>query len=82
MLTPPAGIPFTATDTLPERGLAMARSVGVELTIDDFQAVSDRVPYLADLKPSGKFVQEELHEVGGTPAVMMMRSPGWAKPSR
>ena len=52
--------------------LAMARSVGVELTIDDFQAVSDRVPYLADLKPSGKFVQEELHEVGGTPAVMKM----------
>ena len=52
--------------------LAMARSVGVELTIDDFQSVSDRVPYLADLKPSGKFVQEELHEVGGTPAVMKM----------
>jgi dihydroxy-acid dehydratase len=52
--------------------LAMARAVGVELTIDDFQTVSDRVPYLADLKPSGKFVQEELHEVGGTPAVMKM----------
>jgi dihydroxy-acid dehydratase len=52
--------------------LAMARAVGVELTIDDFQSVSDRVPYLADLKPSGKFVQEELHEVGGTPAVMKM----------
>ena len=50
--------------------LAMARSVGVPLTIDDFQAVSDRVPYLADLKPSGKFVQEDLHSVGGTPAVM------------
>jgi dihydroxy-acid dehydratase len=52
--------------------LAMARAVGVPLTIDDFQSVSDRVPYLADLKPSGKFVQEELHEVGGTPAVMKM----------
>jgi dihydroxy-acid dehydratase len=52
--------------------IAMARSVNVPLTIDDFQAVSDRVPYLADLKPSGKFVQEELHEVGGTPAVMKM----------
>ena len=52
--------------------LAMARSVNVELTIDDFQKVSDRVPFLADLKPSGKFVQEELHEVGGTPAVMKM----------
>jgi dihydroxy-acid dehydratase len=50
--------------------IAMARSVGVELTIDDFQATSDRVPFLADLKPSGKFVQEDLHEVGGTPAVM------------
>ncbi len=50
--------------------IAMARSVGVDLTIDDFQSVSDRVPYLADLKPSGKFVQEDLHSVGGTPAVM------------
>jgi dihydroxy-acid dehydratase len=50
--------------------LAMARSVGVPLTIDDFQKVSDRVPYLADLKPSGKFVQEDLHSVGGTPAVI------------
>ncbi len=47
----------------------MARSVGVSLTIDDFQAVSNRVPYIADLKPSGKFVQEDLHSVGGTPAV-------------
>jgi dihydroxy-acid dehydratase len=52
--------------------IAMARSVGVPLTIDDFQAASDRVPLLADLKPSGKFVQEELHEVGGTPAVMKL----------
>lgn len=50
--------------------IAMARSVDVPLTIDDFQAVSDRVPYLADLKPSGKFVQEDLHSVGGTPAAM------------
>ncbi|MCA9200111.1 MAG: dihydroxy-acid dehydratase, partial [Planctomycetales bacterium] len=50
--------------------IAMARSVDVELTIDDFQAVSDRVPFLADLKPSGKFVQEDLHSIGGTPAVM------------
>jgi dihydroxy-acid dehydratase len=50
--------------------IAMARAVGVPLTIDDFQKVSDRVPLLADLKPSGKYVQEELHEVGGTPAVM------------
>jgi dihydroxy-acid dehydratase len=50
--------------------IAMARSVDVPLTIDDFQRVSDRVPYLADLKPSGKFVQEDLHGIGGTPAVM------------
>ena len=50
--------------------IAMARSVDVDLTIDDFQSVSDRIPYLADLKPSGKFVQEDLHSVGGTPAVM------------
>ena len=52
--------------------IAMARSVDVDLTIDDFQRVSDRIPYLADLKPSGRFVQEELHRVGGTPAVMKM----------
>ncbi len=50
--------------------IAMARSVDVPLTLDDFQAVSDRIPYLADLKPSGKFVQEDLHSIGGTPGVM------------
>ena len=50
--------------------IAMARSVDVDLGIDDFQCVSDRIPYLADLKPSGQFVQEDLHSVGGTPAVM------------
>ncbi len=50
--------------------IAMARSVDVPLTIDDFQKVSDRIPFLADLKPSGKYVQEDLHQVGGTPAVM------------
>jgi dihydroxy-acid dehydratase len=50
--------------------IAMARSVGIDLTIQDFQKVSDRVPYLADLKPSGKFVQEDLHSIGGTPAVL------------
>ncbi|MEQ8786127.1 MAG: dihydroxy-acid dehydratase [Pirellulaceae bacterium] len=49
--------------------VAMARSVGVDLTIDDFQKVSDRIPFLADLKPSGKYVMEDLHRVGGTPAV-------------
>ncbi len=50
--------------------IAMARSVGVSLTIDDFQATSDRIPFLADLKPSGQFVMEDLHNIGGTPAVM------------
>lgn len=50
--------------------IAMARAVNVPLSIDDFQAVSDRIPFLADLKPSGKYVMEDLHNVGGTPAVM------------
>jgi len=50
--------------------IAMARAVGVPLTIEDFQAVSNRVPFLADLKPSGKYVMEDLHNAGGTPAVM------------
>jgi len=50
--------------------VAMARAVDVPLTIDDFQKVSDRVPFLADLKPSGKYVMEDLHKVGGTPAVI------------
>ena len=50
--------------------IAMARSVDVPLTIDDFQKVSDRIPFLADLKPSGRYVQEDLHKIGGTPAVM------------
>jgi dihydroxy-acid dehydratase len=48
----------------------MARAVDVELTIDDFQAVSDRIPFIADLKPSGKYVMEDIHNIGGTPAVM------------
>ena len=50
--------------------IAIARAAEIELTIDDFQSVSDRVPYLADLKPSGRFVMAELHGVGGTPAVL------------
>jgi len=50
--------------------IAMARAIDVALTIDDFQKVSDRVPFLADLKPSGKYVMEDLHNVGGIPAVM------------
>jgi dihydroxy-acid dehydratase len=50
--------------------IAMARAVDVQLSLDDFQKVSDRTPFLADLKPSGRYVMEDLHNVGGTPAVM------------
>jgi dihydroxy-acid dehydratase len=52
--------------------IAMARSVGVDLTIDDFQSVSNRVPLLADFKPSGLYVMEDLHRIGGIPAVVKM----------
>lgn len=52
--------------------IAIARSVGVPLTIDDFQTFSDKIPFLADLKPSGKYVMEDLHYVGGTPGLMKM----------
>jgi dihydroxy-acid dehydratase len=50
--------------------IAMAHSVDIEITLDDFQAISDRTPVLADLKPSGKFMMEDLHAVGGIPALM------------
>jgi dihydroxy-acid dehydratase len=50
--------------------IAMAKSVGVPLTQDDFQTISDRVPVLADFKPSGKYLMEDLHQHGGVPAVM------------
>ena len=50
--------------------IAMARAVKVPLSIDDFQVISDRVPFIADLKPSGKYVFEDLHKVGGVPAVL------------
>ena len=50
--------------------LAIARTAGVDLTIDDFQRIGDRTPFLADLKPSGKYVMEDLYYVGGVPAVM------------
>lgn len=49
--------------------MAMARAAGVELGLDDFQRVSDRIPFLADFKPSGRYVMEDLHRVGGTPAL-------------
>lgn len=50
--------------------IAIAKSVGVPLTQDDFQAISDRVPVLADFKPSGKYLMQDLHSKGGVPAVM------------
>ena len=52
--------------------LAIAKAAHVELSIDDFQKVSDRIPFLADLKPSGKYVMEDLHAIGGVPAVVKM----------
>src|SRR5262249_22129270 len=52
--------------------IAMARSVNVDLSIDDFQRVSNRVPLLADFKPSGTYIMEDLHRVGGLPAVTKM----------
>ncbi len=50
--------------------IAMAKSVGIKITQEDFQRISDRTPLLADLKPSGKYLMEELHRKGGVPALM------------
>ena len=50
--------------------LAIAHAAGIEFTLEDFQRVSDRTPVLADLKPSGEYLMEDVHGVGGTPAVM------------
>src|ERR1700709_1275755 len=50
--------------------IAMAKSIDVKLTQDDFQSVSNRTPVLADMKPSGKYMMEDLHKVGGVPAVI------------
>lgn len=50
--------------------LAIARAADVPLTIDDFQMISDRTPYLADLKPSGKYYMEDIHKIGGIPAII------------
>ncbi|MCW5515396.1 dihydroxy-acid dehydratase [Muriicola sp. Z0-33] len=50
--------------------LAIAKAAEIEFTLDDFQKISDTTPFLADLKPSGKFLMEDVHRVGGTPAVM------------
>ena len=50
--------------------LAIAHAAGLEFTLDDFQRVSDRTPLIGDLKPSGEYLMEDVHSVGGTPAVM------------
>lgn len=50
--------------------IAMANTVGIKLTIDDFQKVTDTTPLLADMKPSGKYLMEDLYKVGGIPAIM------------
>ncbi|KAJ7163571.1 dihydroxy-acid dehydratase [Mycena crocata] len=50
--------------------LAMARAADIELTIDDFQMITNKTPYLADLKPSGKYYMEDIHRVGGIPAIL------------
>ncbi|AFD06944.1 dihydroxy-acid dehydratase [Solitalea canadensis] len=50
--------------------IAMAKAVDIKLTIDDFQRISDKTPFIADLKPSGKYLMEDVHKIGGIPAVM------------
>jgi dihydroxy-acid dehydratase len=58
--------------------IAMAKSVDIKVTQDDFQSVSNRIPVLADMKPSGKYMMEDLHKVGGVPAVMKyLLKLGW-----
>ncbi|OOQ58364.1 dihydroxy-acid dehydratase [Mucilaginibacter pedocola] len=58
--------------------IAMAKSVDVPLTQDDFQEISNRIPVLADMKPSGKYMMTDLHHVGGVPAVMKyLYAQGW-----
>ncbi|KAJ1895412.1 hypothetical protein LPJ66_004608 [Kickxella alabastrina] len=50
--------------------IAISRAIGINLTLADFQAISDRTPFLADMKPSGKYVMEDLQPIGGTPAIL------------
>jgi len=58
--------------------IAMAKSIGVKLNQDDFQEISNRIPVLADMKPSGKYMMEDLHKIGGVPAVMKyLLKKGW-----
>jgi dihydroxy-acid dehydratase len=50
--------------------LAMARASDIELTIDDFQMIADKTPFLADLMPSGRYYMEDIHKIGGIPAIL------------
>lgn len=50
--------------------IAIAHSIGITLTVDDFARVSDATPFLADLKPSGKYVMEDLSKIGGVPSAL------------
>ena len=50
--------------------LAIARSANIEFSLDDFQKISDKIPYIANLKPSGKYLMEDLHEIGGIPVIL------------
>jgi dihydroxy-acid dehydratase len=52
--------------------IAMAKAVEVDISLDDFQRISDKTPFLADLKPSGQYLMEDLHQVGGVPAVLKL----------
>jgi len=51
--------------------IAIAHSVGIKLELADFQNVSDRVPFIADLKPSGKYVMEDIYRIGGIPSTYL-----------
>ena len=55
--------------------IAIAHSVGITLTIDDFQRVSDRTPFITDLKPSGKYVMEDIYKIGGIPSKLVLSPP-------
>src|SRR5262245_53922241 len=66
------GTPLGGSTNLVLHLIAMAHAVGIRLVLDDFQRVSERTPLLADFKPSGRYVMEDLHQVGGTPAVMKL----------
>ncbi len=52
--------------------IAIAKTAGIDLSLNDFQRISDRTPYIADLKPSGQYVMEDLYEIGGVPAVQKL----------